>query len=100
MMKRVARLVLVVMFLSQQAHAQTPASASDEVVPLRPIITQLTADLYRFQAGEEVSVFLVTSDGIVLVDPLSRGVAAGLDAEFTARFPGRAVRYVVYTRHQ
>ena len=62
-------------------------------------ITPLSGDLYRVDAGGQTTVFIVGSEGIVLVDPLSTEVATWLRDEFAMRFPGRPVRYVVYSHH-
>jgi glyoxylase-like metal-dependent hydrolase (beta-lactamase superfamily II) len=75
------------------AQPATPAPVVDrEITPLR-------GDLYRVRVGEQHTVFLVTPDGIVLVDPLSVATAQWLADEFATRFPGLPVRYVVHTQH-
>ena len=62
-------------------------------------IVQVRGGVYRVTAGAQVTVFYVTGDGIIVVDPLSRSVSAWLKQELTNRFPQQAVRYVVYTHH-
>jgi alkyl sulfatase BDS1-like metallo-beta-lactamase superfamily hydrolase len=53
--------------------------------------------LYRVQTDDQVSVFLITGEGIILADPLTLGVANQLRRELVNRFPNQPVRYVVYT---
>jgi hypothetical protein len=62
-------------------------------------ITNIRGGLYRVQDGGDVTVFLVTSQGIVLVDPMSPTTALWLRKEFETRFPNLPVRYVVFTSH-
>jgi len=64
--------------------------------PAREII-KVTDDVYRARNGAWYSFFLVTPEGIVLVDPLSTDFAKWLQSQFAERFPGQAVRYVIYS---
>jgi len=58
-------------------------------------ITQVTGDLYRANNGGWYVAFLVTPDGIVLVDTLSVDFAKWLKGELAKRFPGKPVKYVI-----
>ena len=49
--------------------------------------------------GKRHTVFLVTSAGIVLVDPISMPTARWLAEQFAERFPGVGVRHVILTHH-
>ncbi|MBI4264493.1 MAG: MBL fold metallo-hydrolase [Acidobacteria bacterium] len=83
------------------APAQAPPAAAQPAEPMRTI-TQVRGDLYKVQSGTGVSavtVFLVTPEGIILADPLNPEFAAWLKAELAARFPGRPVRYVIYSHY-
>jgi glyoxylase-like metal-dependent hydrolase (beta-lactamase superfamily II) len=60
-------------------------------------ITQVKGDLYRARNGNWYTVFLVTPAGIILGDPINESFAPWLKAELDSRFPGRPVRYVVYS---
>ncbi len=60
-------------------------------------ITQVSGDLYRANNGGWFVAFLVTPDGIVLVDTLSTDFAKWLKAQLAERFPGKAVKYVIYS---
>jgi glyoxylase-like metal-dependent hydrolase (beta-lactamase superfamily II) len=60
-------------------------------------ITQIKGDLYRAADGGWFAAFLVTPAGIVLVDPLNPSFAKWLKAELAQRFPGKPVKYVIYS---
>ncbi len=62
-----------------------------------PAITPLRGDLYRAGDGARSTVFLVTPEGILLADPLGVEFARWFKGELDRRFPGRPVKYVVYT---
>src|SRR5215469_5152479 len=64
--------------------------------PQREII-KVTDDIYRAKNGLWYSLFLVTSDGIVLADPISTDFAQWLKGQLDQRFPGVPVRYVIYS---
>src|SRR5688572_16684960 len=84
--------IVVTAFPAWAGQATPPAEARR--------ITELTGDLYQLHdADGATTVFLVTADGIVLVDPLSEAAATWLQAELARRFPGRSVRWIVQTHH-
>ncbi|MEN9705516.1 MAG: hypothetical protein RLZZ393_1395 [Pseudomonadota bacterium] len=58
-------------------------------------ITHVTGDLYRANNGGWYVAFLVTPDGILLVDTLNTDFAKWLKAELASRFPGKPVKYVI-----
>ena len=62
-------------------------------------ITPFGGGVYKVREGSEHTIFLVTRDGIVVVDPLSLETADWLKGEFETRFPGVPVKYVVLTHH-
>jgi glyoxylase-like metal-dependent hydrolase (beta-lactamase superfamily II) len=72
----------------------TNAQAQNE--PQRAI-TPIAGDLYRFQNNFHYSVFLVTSDAIIATDPIDAGAAQWLKSELSRRFPGKPIRYVIYS---
>jgi glyoxylase-like metal-dependent hydrolase (beta-lactamase superfamily II) len=76
------------------ALACTGAHAQNE--PQR-VITPIGGDLYRFQNNFHYSIFLVTSDGIIATDPIDAGAAQWLESELSRRFPGKPIRYVIYS---
>ena len=62
-----------------------------------PSLTHVRGDLYRIQEGNRSGVVYVAPDGILIADPLSIKPAMSLRTELASRFPGKPVRYVVYT---
>lgn len=79
--------------LTQVAHAQ--GFGTGEGLP-RHEIYNVTGDLYRFRQTRHFGMFLVTADGIVVVDPINSEAAGWLKAQLDERFPV-PVRYVVYS---
>jgi glyoxylase-like metal-dependent hydrolase (beta-lactamase superfamily II) len=59
-------------------------------------IGNLTGDVYYARMDDYVSAFLVTSEGIVLVEPIGTEFATWLKGELDSRF-GVPVKYVVYS---
>jgi glyoxylase-like metal-dependent hydrolase (beta-lactamase superfamily II) len=60
-------------------------------------IIKIADDLYRGRNGAWYSLFLVTPEGIVVVDPISTDFSKWLKSQFDERFPGAPVRYVIYS---
>lgn len=86
--------VVTLMACASPLHAQaTPQPERDQAIRL------LRGNLYHVRDGQEHTVLLVTRDGILLVDPLSRAAATALKQQLETRFPGVPVRYVVLTHH-
>jgi glyoxylase-like metal-dependent hydrolase (beta-lactamase superfamily II) len=67
-------LTLTLILLTQLAFTQNRA------------ITKIHGDLYRFQNNNHFSVFLVTSEGIVVTDPINKEAASWLNRELADRF--------------
>jgi glyoxylase-like metal-dependent hydrolase (beta-lactamase superfamily II) len=61
-------------------------------------IGNLTPNVYWARMDDYVSAFMVTSDGIVLVEPVGTEFAAWLKAELARRF-NVPVKYVIYSHH-
>ena len=59
-------------------------------------IIHVVRDLYRFRAGRHIGVFLVTPEGIILVDPLNTGTASWLNEQIRERYQ-LPVKYVIYS---
>lgn len=83
-MKKLILVTLILFGLCSQFFAQTRA------------ITQIAGDLYRFQNNAHFSVFLVTSEGIVVTDPVDKEAASWLNAELNKRFDV-PVKYLIYS---
>jgi glyoxylase-like metal-dependent hydrolase (beta-lactamase superfamily II) len=80
--------LVVLSVLAGSAVAQTES---------RRAIIHIAGDLYRFQNQYHFSVFLVTPDGIIATDPINAEAAAWLKSELGTRFPGKPVKYLVYS---
>lgn len=91
-MRRALQIVLASAAI-HAALAALPARAQE--APEREI-TNVTGNLYRFREIRHVGMFLVTPDGIIVVDPTNPGLAAWLKDELDRRF-GLPVRYVIYS---
>ncbi len=72
-------------------------SAQQQQEPTRAI-TNITGDLYRAQNNAHYTVFLVTSEGIILADPIGTDFATWLKAELADRYDV-PVRYVLYSHY-
>ncbi len=59
-------------------------------------IGKLTGDVYYGRTDDYVSAFMVTPDGIVLVEPVGKEHATWLKAELARRF-GVPVKYVIFS---
>jgi len=86
-------MVLACCGVAQLTNAQ--GFGSGEGLP-RHEITHLTGDLYRFRHVRHFGLFLVTPEGIVVVDPENSEAAAWLRAQLDERF-GLPVKYVIYS---
>jgi glyoxylase-like metal-dependent hydrolase (beta-lactamase superfamily II) len=84
-------LLTVSLLIAQIAKSQGPPRG-----PARDII-KITDNLYRARNGAWYSLFFVTPEGIVLVDPISTDFAVWLKSQLDQRFPGQPVRYVIYS---
>ena len=79
--------------LSTFANAQGMGMGGGE--PER-VIENVTGDLYRFRQVRHIGMFLVTPDGIIVVDPTFPEMAAWLKDQLDERF-GLPVKYVIYS---
>jgi hypothetical protein len=85
----------IVLFLLMIALISPSAARAQDPFKNREV-AEIANGLYRASDGERVTVFLVTSEGILLADPLNVGFATWLRDELGTRFPGAVVKYVVY----
>jgi len=80
------------------ALAVTALSANAQVTnPPQRSLVPVAGDLYRFQNAFHTAAVYVTSAGIVVVDPINADGAKWLKQELATRFPGRVVKYLVYS---
>jgi glyoxylase-like metal-dependent hydrolase (beta-lactamase superfamily II) len=77
--------------------ALVPSARAQEKRPARAIVN-VTGQLYRAQNDNHYTVFLVTSEGIIMSDPINRDFSRWLKSEMASRFKV-PVRYVLYTHH-
>lgn len=83
---------MIALLTAQIMVSQGPAGRG----PAREII-KITDNVYRARNGAWYSLFFVTPEGIVLVDPISSDFAVWLKGQIQERFPSLAVRYVIYS---
>ncbi|MFL2840559.1 MAG: MBL fold metallo-hydrolase [Pseudohongiellaceae bacterium] len=91
-------LLLFSLAISITAFAQPPGGGG----PPQRTITEIGDGLYRVNTGPGVSgvfVFLVTDEGILIVDPSNPDVSEWLIGELNSRFPGQEVKYVVESHY-
>jgi glyoxylase-like metal-dependent hydrolase (beta-lactamase superfamily II) len=77
------------------AQAQSPSLYQQTQYKGREI-GRLTGDVYFARMDDYLSVFMVTSEGIVLVEPIGSEFATWLKGELAQRFK-TPVRYVIYS---
>jgi glyoxylase-like metal-dependent hydrolase (beta-lactamase superfamily II) len=83
--------------LSSTAAAQ-PRSIYQQTQYKGQEIGKLTGDVYYARMDDYLSAFLVTPDGIVLVEPVGTEFATWLKGELASRFKV-PVKYVIYSHH-
>jgi glyoxylase-like metal-dependent hydrolase (beta-lactamase superfamily II) len=72
-----------------------PAQAQN---PPRRSIEKIAGDVYSFHNNAHNGIFMVTSDGILLVDPIHRDAGEWLKGELSQRFR-QTVKIIVYSHH-
>ncbi|MGZ3275685.1 MAG: MBL fold metallo-hydrolase [Caulobacteraceae bacterium] len=83
--------------LAQPAPATPPAAAARPSPPPRPFV-QIKDGLWRAGQGNNWwSLIYDTPDGLLIVDPLNPDFATWRKGELAQRFPGKKVRYIVYS---
>ncbi len=74
----------------------SPVGAQGPVAPTRAF-QQVKDDIWRVSNGNWWSLVYVTPAGILVVDPINTDFSRWLKAELATRFPGKPVRYIVYS---
>jgi glyoxylase-like metal-dependent hydrolase (beta-lactamase superfamily II) len=89
----------------QENTAVDTAETNNSAAPVAPAatfdefkITNITGDLYLAQTRIHSTVFLVTTDGVIMSDPIQADFAEWLKAEIMSRF-NTTVKYVLYSHH-
>jgi glyoxylase-like metal-dependent hydrolase (beta-lactamase superfamily II) len=90
-------LAVVVLAACSQKQPSEPATPEAATGPIYEI-EQINGDLYRARSDNHYTVFLVTSEGTILSDPIKPAFAEWLKAELLSRFDSE-VRYVLYSHH-
>jgi glyoxylase-like metal-dependent hydrolase (beta-lactamase superfamily II) len=93
----VPAIALAVLVMASPALAQRPEQYQQTQYKGREI-GRLTGEIYYARMDDYLSVFLVTPEGIVLVEPIGDDFARWLKGELTSRFKV-PVRYVIYSHH-
>jgi glyoxylase-like metal-dependent hydrolase (beta-lactamase superfamily II) len=84
--------------LGVAALAAMAAGAQAQVTsPPQRALVPVAGDLYRFQNAFHTAAVYVTPDGIIVVDSINADASRWLKQELATRFPGRAVKYLVYS---
>ncbi len=90
---------MLVRTLTAAALAATlslPAPQSAQSQDIKRELTNVTGDVWRFQNKFHFSTVVVTSEGVVVTDPINTEAATWLEAEIIARF-GLPVTHMVYS---
>lgn len=95
-----AALAAAALVVAAPALAQAPAAPA---APPTPLITEVKDGLYKVQSVPGgvggVTVFLVTSDGIILADPLNVPFSEWLKGQLAERFPGKPVKFILQSHY-
>jgi glyoxylase-like metal-dependent hydrolase (beta-lactamase superfamily II) len=85
--------------MSQSLLAQPPTVYQQTEYKGREI-GNLTGSIYYARYDDYLSVFMVTSEGIILAEPVGTDQGTWLKGELARRFPNNPVKYVIYShRH-
>ena len=87
---------LAVVAFTGTATAQGPAGLYQKTTYTGKEIGKLTGDVYYARWDDYLSAFMVTSEGVVLVEPVGVEFATWLKGEIAARFKV-PVKYVIYS---
>ena len=96
MVSRVIQLFLSGIFATILSTGLTSSALAQNGAEPDREISNITGDLYRFRQVRHSGMFLVTVDGIIVVDPTFPHVASWLKEELDERF-GLPVKYVIYS---
>jgi glyoxylase-like metal-dependent hydrolase (beta-lactamase superfamily II) len=94
----VALLVIVAFGGLASTAAAQPRATYQQTQYKGQEIGKLTGDVYYARMDDYLSVFMVTPDGIVLVEPIGTEFATWLKGELATRFKV-PVKYVIYSHH-
>jgi len=87
-MKYTYKASIVLLFTSIFLY-NNPSMAADD-----RSLTQISGDLYRFKNNFHYSVVLVTSEGVIVTDPINKEAAQWLKKEVAERF-NKPIKYLI-----
>lgn len=73
--------------------------ADAQQAEVRHSIVKVAGEVYRFQNNDHYGVFMVTRTGVIVADTVNRGAMEWLKGELDKRYPGKPVKYVLYSHH-
>jgi glyoxylase-like metal-dependent hydrolase (beta-lactamase superfamily II) len=73
-----------------------PSIQGAQAQDIKRELTNVTGDVWRFQNKFHFSTVVVTSEGVVVTDPINAEAATWLETEIAARF-GKPVTHMVYS---
>jgi glyoxylase-like metal-dependent hydrolase (beta-lactamase superfamily II) len=94
-MIRIVLLPVIVFYMCSSCTSIPATKGHNSAEPEREIVN-ITGDLYRFRQVRHSGVFLVTGDGIIVVDPTNPEVSEWLKQQLVDRFD-LPVKYVIYS---
>jgi len=97
-MRARSRLALASAFSASLFVAVAASSQTAQPAPTRSI-DRVAGEVYQFRNNAHYGTFVVTSDGVVLVDPISVEAATWLKGQLATRFPGKVVKTIIYSHH-
>jgi glyoxylase-like metal-dependent hydrolase (beta-lactamase superfamily II) len=90
--------IAAILFVASTAAFAQPRAIYQQTQYKGQEIGRLTGDVYYARMDDYLSVFMVTPDGIVLVEPIGTEFATWLKGELASRFKV-PVKYVIYSHH-
>ena len=87
-MKYTYKASIVLLFTSIFLYSNPSLAADDRS------LTQISGDLYRFKNNFHYSVVLVTSEGVIVTDPINKEAAQWLKKEIAERF-NKPIKYLI-----
>jgi len=99
MLKKILTLTVIIGWVfgaMQLTNAQVVGFGTGEGLPEFEIYPPI-GDLYRYRSQRHFGLFLVTPEGIILVETTNSRASSWLREQLDERFPGLPVRYVIYS---
>jgi glyoxylase-like metal-dependent hydrolase (beta-lactamase superfamily II) len=100
-MHRTLLTLLACTLLTAQAISQGQPAAGAQAQPITATKVDGTDNVYAFRNGNSQAMFVVTSEGVILTDPVGYGRPQG-GAQYLAeirKVTNQPIRYVIYSHH-